>query len=306
MEIVTDSLGRRDWHRLAPAPAMQQGWAYGEACAALGSRVLRMEIRQGRETIGLAQVVHRRLLGWLDAFVCTRGPVWMDDTDADAHTDARAEGLLALRRALGPGRLKGLFVTPDSGMATALANARMTRVMTPYSTAIIDLTRPEADLRAAMHQKWRNRLVAAEQAGLRVARADRRPELFRWLLEAEEAQQRRKRYRALPPALVAAWHQASGDMRVLVAEHGDLNVAAMVFLVHGRQATYHLGWTSDMGKQLNAHNLLLWQGVRKLKAVGVETLDLGGLNTEDIPGIARFKLGAGGQVRTLCGTWLCR
>ena len=46
--------------------------------------------------------------------------------------------------------------------------------------------------------------------------------------------------------------------------------------------------------------------MRKLKAAGVHVLDLGGLNTEDVPGIARFKLGAGGKVKTLCGTWFGR
>ena len=30
------------------------------------------------------------------------------------------------------------------------------------------------------------------------------------------------------------------------------------------------------------------------------------INTQDIPGIARFKLGAGAQVKTLCGTWFGR
>ncbi|MFK7941391.1 MAG: lipid II:glycine glycyltransferase FemX [Paracoccaceae bacterium] len=302
MEIALDNLSRRDWEGLVPAPAMQQGWAYGAACAALGSRVLRFEMKRRSETVGLAQVVHRRLFGCLDAFVCTRGPLWIDG----ASPEDRATGLRRLRKAAEGGRLKGVFVTPDATDSASLRGSGMIRVMTPYTTACIDLTLEETTLRAAMHHKWRNRLVASERAELRVTRVDRRPELFRWVLEAEEAQQRSRRYQALPPALVAAWHQATGEMRVLVAEHQDQQVGAMVFLIHGRQATYHLGWASPEGKRLSAHNLLLWQGMRKLKAAGIEMLDLGGLNTEDIPGIARFKLGAGAAVKTLCGTWFGR
>jgi lipid II:glycine glycyltransferase (peptidoglycan interpeptide bridge formation enzyme) len=40
-----------------------------------------------------------------------------------------------------------------------------------------------------------------------------------------------------------------------------------------------------------------------LQEQGVEVLDLGGVNTHDLPGISRFKLGTGGQAITLAGTF---
>jgi len=40
-----------------------------------------------------------------------------------------------------------------------------------------------------------------------------------------------------------------------------------------------------------------------LPECGIEGLDLGGVNTRDLAGISRFKLGAGGQVLTLPGTY---
>ena len=220
----------------------------------------------------------------------------------------RAESLLACRRALPFPKLRGLFVTPDQEASErgVMKAGGYARVMTPYSTALVDLTAPEEDLRAAMHQKWRNRLVVAEGAGLRIGRADRHSRLYQWLLEAEARQQKAKRYAALPVAMVPAWQQGGGDLRVLTASKDGEFVAAMLFLVHGQRATYHLGWSSAEGRSLSAHNLLLWQGMLKLKAKGIGCLDLGGLNTEDIPGIARFKLGSGARVKTLCGTWFGR
>lgn len=304
MEITLDSLPARTWEHLCPAPALQQSWSYGAACAALGSRVLRFRIMRGRETVGLAQAIHRRVFGLLDAVVCTRGPVWLDAPDAAT----RAEALDALRRALPFGRLRGLFLTPDgdAGEDAALQGGGFQRVMTAYSTAVLDLTRPPDALRAAMHQKWRNRLVAAERAGLEIRRADRRPRLYHWLLDAEQTQQRARRYRALPPALVSAWQEAGGGVHVLTAGRDGTTEAAMLFLIHGQRATYHLGWAGTEGKRLNAHNLLLWRAMTDLPRRGVAELDLGGLNTEDIPGIARFKLGSGARLRTLCGTWFGR
>jgi len=47
----------------------------------------------------------------------------------------------------------------------------------------------------------------------------------------------------------------------------------------------------------------LWKAVIYLKSQGIGMLDLGGVNTHDLPGISRFKLGTGGDVVTLAGTF---
>jgi lipid II:glycine glycyltransferase (peptidoglycan interpeptide bridge formation enzyme) len=36
----------------------------------------------------------------------------------------------------------------------------------------------------------------------------------------------------------------------------------------------------------------------------VRRLDLGGVNTQRSAGLARFKMGSGGEVITLCGTYM--
>jgi lipid II:glycine glycyltransferase (peptidoglycan interpeptide bridge formation enzyme) len=77
----------------------------------------------------------------------------------------------------------------------------------------------------------------------------------------------------------------------------------MLFLIHGRVASYHMGWADEQGRQLSAHNALLWESVTHLQGLGIEVLDLGGVNTHDLPGISRFKLGTGGQAITLAGTY---
>jgi lipid II:glycine glycyltransferase (peptidoglycan interpeptide bridge formation enzyme) len=90
---------------------------------------------------------------------------------------------------------------------------------------------------------------------------------------------------------------------VAYAELGKNSVAGMLFLIHGRVASYHMGWADNEGRQLNAHNALLWQAMAYLQGEGMEVLDLGGVNTHDLPGISRFKLGTGGRAITLAGTY---
>ncbi|MEM7684556.1 MAG: lipid II:glycine glycyltransferase FemX [Paracoccaceae bacterium] len=300
MDILWNRTARKTWEALsAPGHAMQQNWAYGEACRALGSSVLRAEIHRAGRPVGVMQIIHRRLFGLLHAAVGTRGPVWTASLEPAEMTAA----LRAMAKSLPLPSLRGLFLTPDTDRADPLAEARFRRVMTPYATVMLDLKRPPEGLRAALHQKWRNRLAAAERTGLLIRRIDRQPKLYSWLLEAEIAQQRRLKYRALPPALVPAWQAAGGDLRVYTAEKDGQTVGAMLFLIHGKTATYHIGWSNDQGRAASAHNLLLWTAMRKLPRLGIECLDLGGLNTDDSPGVARFKLGTGGSVKSLCGTW---
>jgi lipid II:glycine glycyltransferase (peptidoglycan interpeptide bridge formation enzyme) len=78
----------------------------------------------------------------------------------------------------------------------------------------------------------------------------------------------------------------------------------MMFLLHGASATYHIGWTTEAGRDAYAHNLILWKAIEELKARGIQQLDLGSVNTIRSAGVARFKLRTGGSVLTLAGSYL--
>lgn len=55
----------------------------------------------------------------------------------------------------------------------------------------------------------------------------------------------------------------------------------MVFILHGAVALYHIGHVGAAGRALNAHNLILWHAIQKLRRKGIRSLDLGGLDTVD-------------------------
>lgn len=78
----------------------------------------------------------------------------------------------------------------------------------------------------------------------------------------------------------------------------------MLFICHGPVATYHIGWTSDEGRRAEAHRQILVHAIDWLAHRGIQRLDLGTLDTEHAPGLARFKLGTGARPVALDGTWL--
>lgn len=306
MQVTWTPPDRDAWDRLhrTSAASLQQHWAYGDAMRALGTTCLRARVDDAGGTVGLAQFLVRRIGGLVPLALCSHGPVW-----SAALTDAqRAQALQAIGRSVPLRRPRALLYTPDGERAAAEGMQALRRVMTGHSTVRLDLAAPADTLRAAMNGKWRNRLAAAERSALKVARVGVKPAQYRWLLERELAQRGRRGYIALPDGFVEAYQAASGagDEPVLTlrADLGRDAVAGMMFLVHGDAATYQIGWVGDAGRELGAHNLLLWHGVQALQGRGVRSLDLGGVDTARGAGLARFKIGTGGQVVTLAGTYL--
>lgn len=288
----------------APLPdapvAMQQHPRYGAACIAWGRDARWAEISDGGAPVGGALALMRRVGGLGGAALVSRGPVWAPGAAA------QAEALIALRRGVPIRGLGALFVTPeDAAEAPALSAAGLVQVQTPVHVAELDLTAPEPARRAAQTVKWRNRLVAAEASGLKIRRTALKPDPSHWLLREEAAQQRARGYRGLPPAFAAAWASTAKDAaQLFVAHKGGDPLAAMLILMHAPAATYHIGWSGPEGRSLNAHNLILWRATGWLAARGIARLDLGSVNTEDAPGLARFKIGAGAAARPLGGAWL--
>jgi hypothetical protein len=293
-----------DLHRTAAA-SLQQDWAYGDAMRALGTRCERAWVDDGGAPVAAAQFLVRRVAGIATMALCSHGPAWAPGADA-----ARQAAALRAIRASVPLRWpRALLFTPGQPLADCGGFARLRRVMTGHSTVRIALDREPGAIRAAMHGKWRNRLSAAERSALEVQRVGGKPAQYRWLLERELAQRQRRGYIALPDGFVEAWQSArigAGSADPVLTLRADLGrdaAAGMMFLVHGTAATYQVGWVGDAGRELGAHNLLLWHGILALRERGVRSLDLGGVDTARGAGLARFKIGSGGDVVTFGGTY---
>ncbi len=284
MDIVWDVLTEAQWDgrlRAAGSAPLPQSWRYGAVAASFGARVGRAVICDGGREVALAQVLARRGLR-----LVSRGPVWLDCPDP-GH---RRAVLRRLARAAAP-----VIATP----AEAVAGFGLVPLLTPRHHAIWNLAPDPAALRAAMEPKWRGRLGAAERAGLRLSQA---PAALEALINSEAAQRLDRRYRALPPAFARAW--GPGASRVLSWGQGGRIEAAVQVLCHGPWASYHLAWASEAGRTARAHWAMLWAMALWLRARDVRAFDLGDVDTEAAPGLARFKLGTGAALVRLGPTCL--
>ena len=307
MNLIWDEAPAELWERFyrERVGAMQQSWRYGQALQSLGVRIHRAVALEGDKPVAIAQFTCRRLAGYLSLSSCARGPLW----DPALPASDRSALYRRIQQTIPTAALRVTLFSPDQ-LAQELApgeTAGLKRVMTGYSTVLVDLRQPLGTLRAHFEGKWRNRLVKAEsEQGLQVF-VNASVSKCRWLLEREGQQRSTKNFHGLPTAFVQAWIDAASSPAEAFAlsrvDYQGSTIAAMLFLIHGKGATYHIGWADESGRRLNAHNLLLWRGLGYLRERGIQMLDLGGVNTHSLPGISRFKLGAGGAVRTLAGTY---
>ncbi len=325
---------RHRWDAFADGAraGLQQTWAYGQAMQSLGVPCLRVAITQDASPkspwLAAAQFIVQRLPWFVRFTLCQGGPLWAagasvqggenrEDKPGDGHEGGHEGGAalqqqaLALMRSTLPLRRPRMALFSPAmdalGAESPHVFSKSTRLTTGRSTVLLDLTRPEADRRAAQEGRWRNRLAAAERGALKVRVCGNKRSDYDWLVKAEAAQRKERRYLSLPTGFVEAFQAAhrkpSQALLTLAAELQNQRCAGMTFLVHGTTATYHLGWTDDNGREHSAHNLLMWQACSLLAERGVQQLDLGGVNTVANPGLARFKLGSGGRVVTWAGTY---
>ncbi len=252
----------------------QQSLAYAAAARELGGQVRRAVLHRRGVVAGQVQLMQRPGLRLI-----LRGPVL-------APGEAPGPWLRRLARWAG-----ATVAVPEA----PLAGFGAVPLLTPRHLAVWDLSADAAALRAGMAQKWRNRLAAAERAGIEVRRGGRAA--LERLLEAEAAQRLARGYRSLPAGFTRALPEAS--LRLWQWRDRGQVAAGMAFVRHGDAASYHLGWAGPRARQVGAHGVMLWQAALALKAEGVRLLDLGDVNDEDAPGLARFKLGTGARLARL-------
>jgi hypothetical protein len=265
---------------------------------ASGARVAHFEYTDDQAE-GYATAVSRHWPVLGDIAQIMRGPVWTHGQSIGAHASGLARQMRRDRRGV-------VLMMDQVGGRDPLAGQGLISLYSPATQARLSLSKDFAAMRANMHGKWRNRLRRAEAEALVVDHAPLPDDPAHWLLLEEAQQAQAKGYRGLPSTFSHVWRVLNGakSTRLFVAKERKQAVSAVLVLLHGKTATYQIGWSNTRGRMLNAQNLAMWCAVCWLAERGYRWLDLGAIDTETSPGLARFKLGLGAQAQTLSSTWL--
>ncbi len=298
-------LTRQDWLALAPTFGdhnFEQSLTYAEAAAARVGAVSRLiAVEDDDQVLAIANVRVKAVPGlgrgiaWIPS-----GPLTLRRDRPAPDADQLAEILGVLNRKIAGEmghilrlRLPGQAPFPLEVVQAAMAGAgfRATIKARDYHSAVVDLTRTEAELMAALHAKWRSNLRHALKVGISTDTGDT-PELRRRFLQLYAQLRQDKGFQVdIPPEFYFGLTQSDLKLEILIVHKDGADLGASVIAQVGDSAVYAFAATPDVGRDLRAGYFLTWESIGRARAMGARQLDLGGID----PGgenatVARFKV----------------
>lgn len=288
-----------EWNRLVHRFAdsnLIQTWEWGEVKSRTAPWTAeRLEFVEAGEIVAIAQVLVRRLplllggMAWVN-----RGPLW--DLGRGAACVPRVLELLH-RRYVVERRLYLRVASTLGGGAgfPSLPAGFQTTPAIGHCAGRLDLTRPEAELRAGLKQSWRRFLVKSEKLGTEIV-VGRDEAIFGRFLAAYGGILENATYKkSTTPNLLSEFQRQlppEGRMTVLEAVVDGEAVSWVVLATYGSVGEYLAAASLPTGRQRNCGQLLTWAAIRHLKANGFKTLDIGGFDADDRDsGVSQFKAG---------------
>lgn len=282
---------------------LMNSWEYAEAKSLTeGWQVRRFVACKDDREIALIQILDKHKFGLLRISRVARGPLFFNQI---SHEDER-NVYLSLSKIFR--RLSIISIAPnvEIGKLNWIPWRLVYRVSdTSWTSSYLEISFSESDLLRNLSGNWRNQLKTAQKSGVEIKINDddgrqRFPERY---LRFQKA----KQFEGLDLTFLEKLNELffqSGQILLVEAYGGEDFYGAIVVLVHGNSATYLAGINEDVGRKVNITNLLLWTAIQELKKRDVQFLDLGGLNFDDTPSIAAFKMGLSGRLYMLLGEFL--
>lgn len=310
--IKWNTLSIEEWEKKfsrLPRSNVLQSYTYARVVCPLQKQKARWGVIEidGIEA-GLVQILEAGIL-WnrFHAVIVDRGPLWFEGFGTALHVKRFFDELNRQFPNRWGRKRRFLPETEDGPTAQKLiTQTGLNFHAKGYETLWLDLTASEEELRANLKSNWRNKLNKAEKAGLSIEWDINGSDLS-WMIGIYAGDKAVRNYGGPTPEFLRKYAPlliAKGDLMIGRALQNGQAIAFVLLVCHGRSATYLAGWSSPEGREVAAHHLLLWEGVRVLKQKGIKELDLGGINDDGAEGIKTFKEGLGGKILRTVGHYI--
>lgn len=175
-----------------------------------------------------------------------------------------------------------------------------------YLSCAIDLTMDDEALMKSFSGKWRTdlRYALKSDLSLDVGCDDSLKTRFMTLFDVVQQE------KGFAPDITPEFHfDLTGpdyDLKILIAHKDGTDLGGIVVGVTGRSATYLFGATAHPGRKLRSGFFLTWQGLRMARDMGCLWYDMGGIDEEANPDVARFKRRMNGEDICAAGPYEAR
>ena len=308
-ELEWYSNGRESWDKYiskADNSSLMQTWSYGESKNQTeGWSVSRGLVKNKGKTIAIFQALEKSW-GPIKLIRINRGPIILDEKQ-DLKSKYQIFQLLSDTWKWWNGDIlsiaPNMYNSPDNyGILRLVLNKN--RKFDAWQSSLINLSFSSKELRNRLHGKWRNQLKKAESYSLELI-IDKSDESFGWLLGLYEKMKKEKSFHGPSVDFYKALHKGDVDNHFIfkLRNHNSI-VAGILVVCYGKSCVYQIGWNNSEGRKVYANNFLLWNAILYMKKLGYKWFDLGGIDSKNTPGIAKFKNGIKGENYKLIGEWI--
>jgi lipid II:glycine glycyltransferase (peptidoglycan interpeptide bridge formation enzyme) len=241
--------------------------------------------------------------GWF-YWYAPRGPIFKNGIKSEEAAEITQAVILKLKADYP----KSVFlkIEPAQNFLQAERNINIKLVsaadIQPQKTLVLDLNIEAEKLLAAMHQKTRYNIRLAEKKGVKIVSGGPADfsEFWRLMNLTGERDGFRIHGQKHYQNLLAG---NNNFIKIFFAEYEGQKIATALVCYFGTQATYLHGASDNKYRNVMAPYLLQWEIIKQAQASGAKIYDFYGVNEKKWPGVTRFKLGFGGEIRDYFGVF---
>ncbi|MFD1507740.1 peptidoglycan bridge formation glycyltransferase FemA/FemB family protein [Georgenia yuyongxinii] len=259
---------------------------------------------EGEELVALASFTHLRGRGFRYLWA-KHGPVWLAEATAARERALRAalvEHVRAADRGLVFVRLHARHPAPDL--------RELLQTVTYDRTVVLDLTPEEEQILAWMKKRGRRdvRKALRDESMLPTEETGLTREAFRELYQVLVETGGRDGFGISDERVYWTMLDSLGPehARIFVTRREGRVLAWGLVTVNGDYATYYYAASSAEGRKSGAADLLVWHMATALRASGVRTFDLMGIDSPRAPqltGVRDFKTKFSEEIAEVDGAW---
>lgn len=285
-----------------------QTWFFGETKNKIeGWETNRFLLKTNDKKIGLVQVLSKTYFYFIKILRINRGPLFFEN----ANEKEKRSVLNFLSKLSSFGKFSILFFNPElpgtgENITSMFRIGFNNRKVVPWASSYVNLSLTAEELRMHLDSKWRNMLNAAEKTEIQLEVSETM-ESFHWMLERYSELMVKKDFIGIPISFLKGLKDSSTNSQKLVvlnALYQGERVACICLSMANQTGMYLVGWNGEEGRRLKANQYLLWNAIVYLKSQGYRYFDLGGIDEENTPKVAEFKIGVNGERYELAGEFV--
>jgi lipid II:glycine glycyltransferase (peptidoglycan interpeptide bridge formation enzyme) len=286
-----------------------QSWEWGEFRKKMGLDLVRLGHYEGNRLIQAYQLTFhpvpflKNTIGYLP-----KGPI-PDGKMVEALSDLGRKKNAAYIK-IEPNVFKERLTTNDERLTKLGLIPSKKSLFTKYNF-LIDLTKSEEQLLAAMHPKTRYNIGIAQKKGVEVYESTKQEDFEIYLKLYFETTRRQKYFGHTPTYHRQLWEtlMPAKMARTLIAKYQGKPLVAWMLFNFADTLYYPYGGSSTEHKEVMASNLVCWEAIRLGKKMGLKVFDMWGAlgpNADESDpwyGFHRFKAGYGPAHVEYVGTY---